>query len=151
MGPPKQKAGSKPSSTPHWTAPKVAISVIIFVLQAGDIIIFFFNLFLAHKSGAIEHYTTVEVQGDVNCTKAAGVFIYNPEIHVCALASTDACEFDFGSALACQKRPNSNEFVLKGVYSHNTGCLNRKPTLLFNKNEIEWMKAVIKTEKSYWK
>lgn len=99
-----------------------------------------------HRKGAIEHYTVVEIQDAENCTKAVGARSFNSDISLCALSATDACEFDFGSALACQKSPTSQEYVLKGIYTHNTGCLGRKPTLVFAKNDPEWISSVIKPE-----
>lgn len=104
---------------------------------------------VVHKLGAIEHYAEVEILSEKDCNLAVGIRSYNADVHICARTSTDACEFDFGSALACRKSPTSNEYVLKGIYSHNTGCLNRKPALVFSKNDEEWLKAVIKTEKTY--
>jgi len=102
-----------------------------------------------HKSGAIEHYTEVEILDEKNCTLAAGIRNYNPDVSICAKSSTDACEFDFGSALACRKSPTSNEFVLKGIYTHNTGCQSWKPTLVFSRNNPDWIKSVLKGEKTY--
>lgn len=107
-----------------------------------------FNNFLtAHRTGAIEHFTIVEIEDIENCTKAVGIRKFNPDVSICGRTTTDACEFDFGSALACQTKPNSQEFVLKGIYSHNTGCLSRKPVLVFAKNDPEWINSVISPEK----
>lgn len=100
-----------------------------------------------HKTGAIEHYTVVNIEDVENCTKYVGIRSFNPDVSFCGRVTTDACEFDFGSALACQKSPNSPEFVLKGIYTHNTGCLSRKPTLVFAKNDPEWINSVIAPEK----
>lgn len=89
-----------------------------------------------------------------NCTSVVGTRSFNPEVSLCAQASENACSFDFGSALACQKKKDSQEFVLKGIYTHNTGCFQsskygfKQPTLVFSKPDLEWIKHVTKPKKN---
>lgn len=102
-----------------------------------------------HQKDAIEHYTNVTFILTEDCTQKLGIENFNPDISACAVADSNACNFDFGSALACQRENGSQNFVLKGIYTHNSGCFepsstDQKPILVFVKPDIEWLNRVTK-------
>uniref|UniRef100_A0A336LJI8 CSON007400 protein n=1 Tax=Culicoides sonorensis TaxID=179676 RepID=A0A336LJI8_CULSO len=110
-----------------------------------------------HKKDAIEYFTNVTILSQQNCTNDAGKKSFNPDVNICGRTSANACNFDFGSALACQTRKDSQEFVLKGIYTHNTGCFEptkygyKQPTLVFrplpinaNFAEFPWQAMILK-------
>lgn len=110
--------------------------------------------FSVHKKDAIENFANVTVLPSDNCTAIVGKRNFNPDVSLCAQSTENACNLDFGSALACQVKKGSQEFVLKGIYTHNTGCFaatkygSKQPTLVFSKPDVEWLKHVTKPKKN---
>ncbi|XP_037038264.1 inactive serine protease scarface-like [Bradysia coprophila] len=103
-----------------------------------------------HQKDAIEQYTNLTFIPAEDCTRTLGSENFNPDISACAVADSNACNFDFGSALACQREKDSQHFVLKGIYTHNSGCFepsaygSEKPTLVFVRPDVKWLNRITK-------
>lgn len=70
-----------------------------------------------HVAGALPHSMAVSPVSQQECQ---ATFNNNPNTAVCGRAQGNACDVDNGSALVCTR--GNGKFVLKGIYSTETGC-----------------------------
>jgi hypothetical protein len=91
-----------------------------------------------HAQDAIMQYSDVYMMAQDQC----GLYLpsFNPSCSYCGQTQIDACQVDTGSALAC---PSGGKYVIKGIYSTETGCGGQSQLVQFTQIDTNWVKQAL--------
>lgn len=85
-------------------------------------------------------YTDAYAMSPETCVDYLQTYGFNPQSSICGHTKIDSCLVDTGSALACQR--STGDYVLKGIYSTETGCNSDSQILTFTKID-QWVRNAI--------
>lgn len=92
-------------------------------------------------------HTPVSVLPEADCqSKLEASRLGNIKSLYCGVTQQDACEVDSGSALACADR--SGRYVLKGVYSAETGCREPNQVVAYTRTDLQWIRNTLRNTQS---
>jgi len=88
-----------------------------------------------HVAGSLPHSLAITPLSETECQ--ASLNSYDSNTSVCGRAEGNPCDVDTGSALACTR--GNGSYLLKGIYSTNSGCGNNQ-LMSFTKMDINFLR-----------
>ena len=101
--------------------------------------VFKISFFTVHIQNALMHSVPVSVLPPNQCQSSlANSRLTFSDSTICGIPRADSCEADVGSALACPDK--TGRYVMKGVYSGETGCGTQDQVTAFTKIDAQWVR-----------
>lgn len=92
-----------------------------------------------HAQDAIMHHSPVSILSPDQCASQPDGYRYGPSSTLCGKTAVDACELDYGSALACTN--SRGQYVMKGMFVGEDQCGSPNQIASFIKPDVAWIKG----------